>query len=132
MKAGEVLKTDVLGRVKTPKERRKVILDEFERSGLSGRKFAEVIGVNYQTFAGWVQRQRRERKEYSTRGKTPVASTPQLHWVEAVVEKAGCSSSTGLVVHLPGGARMEIVDAAQATLAAVVLRSLENKPHLSC
>jgi hypothetical protein len=28
-----ILKTDVLGRVKTPKERREKLLDEFEKSG---------------------------------------------------------------------------------------------------
>ena len=34
--AGEVvLKTDVLGRVRTPAARREALLDEFERSGLS-------------------------------------------------------------------------------------------------
>ena len=35
-----VLKQDVLGRVKTPKARREQLLDEFERSGLPGQKFA--------------------------------------------------------------------------------------------
>ena len=36
-----MLKTDVLGRVKTPQERREQLLDEFERSGLTR---AEVCG----------------------------------------------------------------------------------------
>ena len=35
-----VIKTDVLGRMKTPAGRRETLLDEFERSGLSGKKFA--------------------------------------------------------------------------------------------
>ena len=39
-KTGRVLKTDVLGRVKTGARQREAILDEFERSGLSGTKFA--------------------------------------------------------------------------------------------
>ena len=38
-----VLKQDVLGRVKTPKERREELPDEFERSGLPGLKFAAVM-----------------------------------------------------------------------------------------
>ena len=46
-----VLKTDVLGRVKTPPERREALLDEFEKSGMSGVKFAQFIGVKYQTWA---------------------------------------------------------------------------------
>lgn len=33
-------------------------LDEFERSGLSGCKFAELAGFRYQTFATWVQKRR--------------------------------------------------------------------------
>jgi hypothetical protein len=40
-----ILKTDVLGRVKTAPARREQLLDEFERSGLSGQKFAALAGV---------------------------------------------------------------------------------------
>jgi hypothetical protein len=40
LKSPEVLKTDVLGRVKTSAARREQVLGEFERSGLSGQKFA--------------------------------------------------------------------------------------------
>ena len=47
----EVLKTDVLKRVRTPLERREALLEEFERGGVSGKKFAALVGVNYQTFA---------------------------------------------------------------------------------
>ena len=46
-----VIKTDVLGRIKTSPERRKTLLEEFERSGLSGKKFAALTGIKYQTFA---------------------------------------------------------------------------------
>ena len=54
-----ILKTDVLGRVKTPKERREQLLDEFEKSGLTGQKFAALVGIKYQTFATWAQKRRR-------------------------------------------------------------------------
>lgn len=37
--ANEVLKTEVLGRVKTPRARQEAVLDEFERSGASGQEF---------------------------------------------------------------------------------------------
>ena len=50
-----VLKTDTLGRVKTPAARRERLLDEFEQSGLSGKEFAELLGLKYQTFATWAQ-----------------------------------------------------------------------------
>ena len=46
----EILKTEVLGRVKTPAVWRERLLDEFEKSGLSGQKFAEFAGLRYQTF----------------------------------------------------------------------------------
>jgi hypothetical protein len=35
----EILKTDARGRVATPVARREELLDEFERSGLSGAEF---------------------------------------------------------------------------------------------
>lgn len=57
-----------------------------------------------------------------------------MHWLEAVVEQKPLptgSSQSVLVVHLPGGARMEIVDTTQALLAAL-LRSLENKLLPTC
>lgn len=125
-----VLKTDVLGRVKTPKERPEALLDEFEGSGLSGMKFAELTGFNYQTCASWAQRRRRERKQSPTVPGAFIKSASQVRWLEAVVDQtklpAGSAQSV-LVVHLSGGTRMEIADAAQAALAAVLLRLLENK-----
>ena len=70
-----VLKQDVLGRVKTPKARREQLLDEFERSGLPGLKFAELVGIKYQTFATWAQRWRRQRGDYAA-GKIQPAKPP--------------------------------------------------------
>ena len=123
--AGEVLKTDVLGRVKMPREQREKILDEFEKSGLNGRKFAELIGVNYQTFATWAQKRRRERKQYPAVKRKPARKAAgQLQWLEAVVEKQKSVSGVGLVIQLPGGARIEVADATQVSLAATLLRSL--------
>ena len=57
----QLLKADTLGRVRTPRQRREALLDEFERSGASASRFAKLSGVKYQTFAGWVQRRRRQR-----------------------------------------------------------------------
>jgi hypothetical protein len=124
----QILKTDVLGRVKTPADRREKLLDEFEKSGLSGAKFAEMIGVKYQTFATWAQRRRRQRKQYPVKGKSTAKPLPQLQWFEAVVEKQPPSANLGvLVIHLPCGARVEVADASGAALAALLLRSMEGK-----
>ena len=49
----EVLKTDKRGRVRVPVERREALLDEFEKSGMSGAKFARLAGIKYATFANW-------------------------------------------------------------------------------
>lgn len=83
IKADEaVLKTDKLGRMQTPAARREQILDEFERSGLSGKKFAAVVGVKYPTLATWAQKRRRER------GMPPALKRSKpVRLLEAVVEK---------------------------------------------
>jgi hypothetical protein len=113
-----ILKTDVLGRVKTPRERREQLLDEFERSGLTGQKFASVVGIKYQTFATWLQQRRRARGAYPA-----VRRAKRLRWLEAVVEQGGGGASP-LVLELPGGVKVEIRDGQQAALAAVLLRAL--------
>jgi hypothetical protein len=124
-----VLKTDVLGRVKTPLARREQLLDEFEQSGLSGQKFAQLTGLRYPTFASWVQKRRRQRGAYPA-PKAPPKAADTLRWLEAVVAPGADgkidSGEAGLVVRLPGGARLEITHAGQAALAAALLRALEK------
>ena len=110
----QVLKVDTSGRVWTLRARREEVLDELERSGMPVVKFAAFIGVKYPTLASWVQKRRRLRKAGRTVGQ-PAA----LRWVEAVE-----AHGSGLRVELPGGARIEIADEAQAKLAAVLLRVL--------
>jgi hypothetical protein len=119
---GPVLKSDTLGRVRTPAERRRELRAEFERSGLSGKKFAALVGVKYSTFAFWLQQRRRQ-------GASPAKPTDTVRWLEAVVEQAQSSdgkSPLALAVELPGGARVEIADVRQAALAAALLRALEK------
>jgi hypothetical protein len=130
----EVLQTDVLGRVRTKRSRREALLDEFERGGASARAFAAMTGIKYQTFASWVQKRRRARRQYPSAAKVkalpPPSSPPAaLRLVEAIVEPnadqtAIASGGEGLCVHLPGGARVEVRDARQALLAAELLKAL--------
>ncbi len=129
-----VLKTDTLGRVKTPRERRESLLDEFERSGLSGVKFAALVGLKYPTFATWVQRRRRQRGS-GPPTKAPVPTRNQLQWLEAVIESAHTTADKPLgplVVHLPGGARVEVADLRQVGLAAALMRALEKSAAAPC
>ncbi len=120
---GTLLRTDARGRVRTPPERRDVLLDEFERSGLSAAKFAELIGVKYQTFASWRQKRRRQQKT----ADPDCPASPR--WLEAVVEDRMESSrrEAGLKVELPGGARLLIEDREQAMLAAQLLAALGGR-----
>jgi hypothetical protein len=120
-----VLKTDSRGRVRTPAERREQLLDEFERSGLSGVKFAALTGLKYQTLASWVQRRRRLQGSAS---KAAAKREAQVRWLEAVVAEAQPAATvTGatLKVHLPSGAWLEVNDARQAVLVAALVRALE-------
>ena len=123
-----VLRTDALGRVRTSVERREAILDEFERSGVSGPKFAEVHGINYQTFSTWRQKRKRERGEYpeaKAKGKNTAAPTFALIETSPAAE-AKSDADMGLELVLPGGATLRIDNENQAALAAVLLRTLEG------
>jgi hypothetical protein len=123
-KAEQILKVDTAGRVWTPREQREAVLDEFERSGMPASKFAERIGVKYSTFAAWAAR-RRKKGGGADAVRERRAEPAALKWVEAEPEQARPSPAVGaLVVHLPGGARMEVADASQVALAAGLLRAL--------
>lgn len=119
----EILKTDGAGRVRTPKERQHTLLAEFERSGLSGARFAALAGIKYQTFAGWVARRKR-----GAVAKVSEQTVNPVRWLEAVVTDAqqGAGAQPPLKVHLPGGAWLEIADGRHAGLAAVLVRALDK------
>lgn len=109
----EILKVDEAGRVRTPREKQEVVLDEFERSGMTGMQFARHVGVKYPTLMNWVQRRRRERRD----GNPKVG---REQWVEAVVE----GGDSALVVEISGGVIMRLSGRAGAGLAVEVLSAL--------
>ena len=76
-----ILKTDCLGRVTVPTHRREFILDQYERSGMSGQGFARHIGVKYTTFASWVQKRKRARGQYPGSESKPANSLTLLEAV---------------------------------------------------
>jgi hypothetical protein len=121
-KEAMILKSDVGGRVFLPVERQVELVREFERSGLSGPRFAATAGLKYQTFATW-------RRKY---GMLPPSrrcssASPQgaSLWMEAVVEP-GCGSA--LTVMLPGGASVSISHPSQTPQDAQLLRALAPVP----
>jgi hypothetical protein len=132
----EVLKQDACGRVRTPEQRRQVLLEEFEKSGLSGAKFARLAGIKYATFMGWTTKRREERKAVAV---IPSAGTPArngggpVRLVEAVVDNAPVRESrpalpapaeVGLLIELPGGGRMRVESPVQLRMAAELLAML--------
>jgi hypothetical protein len=120
-----LVKLDAKGRARTAREQRELILDEFERSSLSGAEFARLVGVRYSTFAGWVHRRREKRRAKG--GKT---TGPGLRLVEAVADAApGGRSITEsvVVIHLPGGIRMEVCSATQAPVVAALMQVLQPR-----
>ena len=120
-----ILKQDGKGRVRTSEARREQLLDEFERSGLSGPQFATLTGIKYQTFATWVQRRKRAGVAASVAAKISGPAAESVKWLEAVVESAhGSGAGVSLALQLPGGVRVEVADEKQAALAAMVVRAL--------
>jgi len=133
-----ILKTDGRGRVRTPLAQREALLDAFERSGLSGIKFAALHGVKYPSFANWVQQRKRHRSMSTAptgpecgADKTTGPSGSSLIWWEGVVDNGaprfgatGAVGPCGLQLHLPGGVRMEITTADHVGLAAQLLKLL--------
>ena len=125
--SSEILKTDRRGRVRTPAARREQLLDEFERSNLSGQKFAQLTGLKYSTFAVWVQERRRQRAALQPAGAP--AKNATVEWLETVIDKAQGSCplpGSGLIVRLPSGAAIEVSAVSQAPIAAAVLRAWEK------
>ena len=107
---------DSQGRVRASKEQRRLILAEFERSGVSAAQFAKRTGLKYSTLAGWLQRHRRTK---------PPGRARSVRLLEAVVEQAHGGDQPALAtLQFPGGARMEIHNIRQAALAADLLRAL--------
>lgn len=125
-----ILKTDTRGRVFTPAARREKLLDEFEQSGLSGVKFAQLTGLKYSTFALWVQRRRRQRGAPAPVSQK-IPSAP-AQWLEAVVEQAAPRAGSQPVrVRLASGAWVELEHAGQAPLVAALMRAWE-KAAVAC
>ena len=132
---GEVFKRDTVGRVRVSRARRDALLEEFERSGGSGAQFAACVGVKYSTFASWVAKRRRRQALEVSRGEaTPSPKGNGMRWWETVVEAPGkgLSAAGVLRVQLPGGVHLEIADASQAGLAAVLLEELGRLGAKGC
>jgi transposase len=116
-------KVDRRGHVRTSPEYREAILDQFERSGLSGAQFAAEHNINLKTFGNWVRRRRGAKlaKKKDVR---------QLSLKPVVIDACpvGDPHTLGFIkIELPGEARIELVSPDQVSLVAELLRAL-NQP----
>ena len=113
-KEAMVLKSDEAGRVQTPVQRQVELVREFERSGLSGPRFAELAGVKYPTFATW--RRRHGVHRGARQQCKPV-------FIEVTAAQTG-TTAAALEIALPGGARLSLHDVQQVPLLAALFKAL--------
>ena len=142
MKA-EILKQDGRGRVRVPVPRREALLDEFEKSGVSGAKFARLLGIKYATFAGWVLRRRRERGRPArtmpgvAAGPGDAAVSAPVRLFEALVEGGSAVGrepvgGRGLLIELPGGSRLVVESPVQLQMAAELVALIAQSARARC
>lgn len=140
----EILKQDGRGRVRMPARRREALLDEFEKSGASGAKFARLAGIKYATFAGWVLKRRRQRgKAVKTPPSSPggadhaLVSAGPVRLFEALVEGDSAAGreplgARGLLIELPGGSRMRVESPVQFQMAAELVALIAQSVRTRC
>jgi hypothetical protein len=127
---GEIFKQDTKGRVRVPRARREMLLDELERSGGSAAQFADYVGIKYSTLANWIQKRRKQRRPENALVKTGkgVEHLPKVNgrWVEAVVEKESepKAQEGSLRVYFTAGAYCQISNPREAELAAELIGRL--------
>jgi hypothetical protein len=135
----EVLKQDRRGRVRVTRERREALLAEFDRSNLSGAKFAELAGIKYSTFANWVRQRRKQRAaavEEEVTDEPTVRPTGPVRLFEAMVD--GRSETIlptgveGLLVELPGGSRVRVRSPLQLQWAAELVGLVAQRERARC
>jgi hypothetical protein len=129
---GAILSQDAQGRVLVSRERRESLLEEYDRSGMSGVKFARYVGIKYSTLAYWLQSRRRHRereKLLMKAGADTGAGRSNGAWIEAVVENGSQPRVPigALRIYFAGGAYCQISSATEAALAAELLGRLVAK-----
>ena len=136
--AGQILSQDARGRVLIPRQRRELLLEEYDRSGMSGVRFAKYVGIRYTTLAYWLKRQKaasrsrhREREKLLMKaGRDTEPASSNGTWIEAVVDKNGSAiraPARALRIDFAGGAYCQISSVAEVALAAELLGRLGVK-----
>jgi hypothetical protein len=129
--------------VRVPAPRREALLDEFEKGGASGAKFARLAGIKYSTFANWVQqRGKRQAPMKPARGEAPngtglAGPAGPIRLLEAMVEGGAPGGrepvrAEGLVVELPGGSRLVVGSPVQLQMAAELVALIAQRARVRC
>jgi len=113
----EILKVDTAGRVRVPKAKQEEILTAYRESGMTGRQFAEYVGVKYPTFMNWLGKARRAGGPQEGRREAT-----GLNWVEAVMEAGTGAEREALSIEIGTCVRMQVGNTRQAGLAGEILR----------
>jgi len=89
----EAGKRDERGRRIVNEEERERLLEEYDRSGLTQKKFCKREGINYHTFVTWLGRRRHN-------GKDETSDAPHFQEIMLAPRSSGADL---LEVALPGG-----------------------------
>jgi transposase-like protein len=123
-----ILKQDRLGRVQRTAVQRAAIVEEFRRSGLTARRFAELSGIGYNTLWTWLH-----QAGVKLRNSPPQAPCEAPRLMRAVVALPALpqamppsSGDDGLCVALGNGVSFRVTSSAQASLAALLIRALNS------
>jgi hypothetical protein len=129
----QILSQDARGRVLVSRERRESLLAEYDRSGMSGVRFAQYLGIKYTTLAHWLRSRRRQQEREKLLMKASAdaeAVRSNRRWIEAVVDKNGSPApipSGALRIYFAGGAYCQIGNTAELALAVELLGRLGAK-----
>ena len=135
MMTHDLIKMDCLGRLIVCREHREALLDEFERGAMSGPAFSRHHGIKYQTFASWMQKRRRARRDYEplsdAHGPTLTKELrPSLTLAEVTMAplplplRHEISPSQSLKLNLPCGLSLEVSDRLQIPLLLDLIAAL--------
>ena len=132
--AGQILSQDARGRVLVSRERRESLLEEYDRSGMSGVKFAQYVGIKYSTLAYWLQSRRRHRRREKLlikAGADTGAGKSTGGWIEAVVrslQRLGCRHRGGQFCELYKGIDCHWIACARVIYSQKQLLAVEFDP----
>lgn len=123
-------KRDVLGRRRTPAERRTQLLAAYRASGLTQSEFARREGLNYTTFCTWAQAERRGGRlpvapagGRKRRRSVVAARVPFLEVQLSPPPAVAPAGAAGLEVRLPDGT---VLRGSSAKELAALMRALRG------